>query len=195
MYRSVRVLLPALLALGAAASVANAQSAGPQSGERMRREHRPSAETMQRMEDGRFAMIKGALKMTDAQDKLWQPVEAVIRAQHAQRNKAMMERAAGRDKDAKDNDGKATGGKDGPRPTLADRMERDSARMTERAEQAKTYSAAFRPFYDSLTEEQKAVAGPLLAGLTGEQRGHGHRWASREEHGERHGERHGDKQQ
>ena len=194
MYRSVRVLLPALLALGAAASVANAQSAGPQSGERMRREHRPSAETMQRMEDGRFAMIKGALKMTDAQAKLWQPVEDVIRAQHAQRTKAMTERAAGRDNDAKGNDGKATEGRssdgmDRPRSTLADRMERDSARMTERAEQAKTYSAAFRPFFDSLTEDQRAVAGPLLAGFAGEHRGHGHRWASREEHGERHGDK------
>jgi hypothetical protein len=34
--------------------------------------------------------------------------------------------------------------------------------MTERAERAKTLADAFRPFYASLNQEQKAVAGVVL---------------------------------
>ena len=184
-----RALVPALLALGVAMPLANAQSAEP-----MKREHRPSAETMQRMEDGRFAMIKGALKMTDAQAKLWQPVEDVIRARHAQRRQSWQNRSASADQGGAASNG-TNRDKDGARPSFAERLERDSKLMTERAEQTKAFAAAFRPFSDSLTEEQKTVVEPLLARLTGEHRAHGGRWASHEGRGDRRGDHRGDTKQ
>jgi len=94
-----------------------------------------------------------------------------LRARQAQRAKDMQDWAAKRDANA-------------PRPSPADRMERQSAEMAKHAEQLKTFAAAFRPFYDSLTPEQKAVAGPLMAELGG--RGHhmhGHRFAAGEHRG------------
>ena len=169
MNRIVRTVVPAVLALTTAASVASAQTAPPV--DQAKQDRRPSPETMQRMEDGRIAMIKGALKLNDAQLKLWQPVEDQLRARQAQRAKDMQDWAAKRDANA-------------PRPSPADRMERQSAEMAKHAEQLKTFAAAFRPFYDSLTPEQKAVAGPLMAELGG--RGHhmhGHRFAAGEHRG------------
>lgn len=126
---------------------------------------RPSPETMQRLQDGRIAMITGALKMTDAQQKLWAPVEANIRERQAARTKAMetwgQKRQAGAE-----------------RPDLPARMERMAQMMTERAERTKAFVAVFKPFYESLTDEQKTVVGPLMARMEGGHKG-GHRggWA------------------
>ena len=169
----VRMIVPALIAVAAAAPAVHAQnadkSAVPQTQSQpadstARVARRPTAETMQRLEDGRMAMIKGTLKMTDAQLKLWAPVEDLVRTRNAARLKAMQERMASQDKNA-------------PRPSLADRLERGSAQMAKRAEETKAFAAVFRPFYESLSESQKAVAGPVLADLNGAHRMHGRRWA------------------
>ena len=62
------------------------------------------------------------------------------------------------------------------RPALTDRLDRASERMAQRAERMKAFSAVFKPFYASLNEEQKAVAGIVLR--RGHFAGHyGHRWA------------------
>jgi len=47
--------------------------------------------------------------------------------------------------------------------------------MAQRAERLKAFNAVFRPFYESLNDEQKAIAGVVLRS------GHhgGHRWAHR----------------
>ena len=49
----------------------------------------PSPETIQRLQDGKIAMAVTALKMNEAQLKLWGPVESQIRANQAARTKMM----------------------------------------------------------------------------------------------------------
>jgi hypothetical protein len=109
-----------------------------------------SPELRARLHDGRLAMIRESLKLDDAQLKLWEPVEAQLRASFDARQKARAERRAARQRDP------------GERPSLADRLDRMSQRMSERAERAKALASAFRPFYASLSDDQKAVAGVVM---------------------------------
>ena len=154
MNRLAKILIPVVLVATAASTIVVAQQ--------MRRD-RHSPETMQRMQEGRIAMVTTALKMTDAQQKLWAPVEVQMRARQAERVKSMQERAEMR----------AKADKNAARPSLPDRLDRMSAQLAKRAEQSKAFATTFRPFYESLTEEQKAVVGPLMAEMGG-RRGHGH---------------------
>ncbi|MBO0766358.1 MAG: Spy/CpxP family protein refolding chaperone, partial [Hyphomicrobiaceae bacterium] len=61
----------------------------------------------------------------------------------------------------------------GERPSLADRLDRISERMAERAERAKALAGAFRPFYASLTDDQKVVASVVMRQALRGQGGHG----------------------
>ena len=155
------VLVPAALGLSfAAAAIAQTPPAAPQ-------REQPSAETMQRMQDGRIAMITGALKMNEAQLKLWAPVEAKIREGQAERMKRMQTMMEQRQAGA-------------ARPDMVERMERMSQMMAERAERTKAFLAVFKPFYATLSDDQKKVIGPLMAQMQGGGMGHrGHRggWA------------------
>ena len=152
------VILASLVGVSAIAAIAVAQTA-PQ----WRRE-RPTPETMQRLQDGRIAMAVTALKMTDEQLKLWAPVEAQIRAGAAARLKNMQAMEESRKAGA-------------PRPEIPERLEKMSQWMSDRAERSKAFVAVFKPFYASLTAEQKNVVGPLLAQLQGGRHGHHGRWA------------------
>lgn len=169
----IRILVPVVMAVAASATLVAAQTAtpapAPGAKQDMPRGSRPSIETMQRLQDGRIAMAKAALKLTDGQAKLWSPVEDNIRANFAERIKARQDRAGAADK--------STADKAGAKAGLPDRMERGSAQMAQRAERAKAFAAVFRPFYESLTEEQKAVAKPLMAELSGGRGMRGHRMA------------------
>ena len=118
-------------------------------------------------------MIKGALKLNDQQLKLWAPVEEQMRSSFTARQQARSERRERGQQGAKTE-----------RPSLPDRLDRASKRMADRAERMKAYAEAIRPFYASLTDDQKAVAGVVLrqgAGFGGR----GARWAM---HRERRGE-------
>ena len=63
------------------------------------------------------------------------------------------------------------------RPSLTDRLDRASKRMTERAQRMQAFTEAFKPFYAALSDEQKAVAGIVLRDMRGGMRGPGRRWA------------------
>ena len=142
---SVAILV--LAAVPATLGIAQAQTQPP-----FERPGGPSPEVRARLHDGRMAMIKEALRLDEAQLKLWAPVEAQLRAAFAARQRARAERRQGpppRDADA--------GG-----PSLADRLDRRSRRMAERAERAKALADAFRPFYATLSDQQKAVARVVL---------------------------------
>lgn len=166
----VTLIVPALFAAATLVSVAQAQTAdkpatsAPEKSTAMPQRPRLSADALQRMQDGRMAMVRATLKMTDAQLKLWSPVEDLIRARQTQRMQAMQDRVA--------NPANGSGS-----PSLADRLDRMSAQTAKRAEGSKAFAAAFRPFYESLSESQKAVAGPLLADLEGGRHMQGRRWA------------------
>ncbi len=132
-------------------------------------------ETRSRLEDGRLAMVKTALQLTPDQEKLWAPVEAQVRDAFKSREarieewkKTRAERKAEREK----------GSAEDKRPDLAARFEKMSKRMGERAENMKAFSAAFSPFYASLSAEQKDVLHPLVRELSpGFGPPHGHRFA------------------
>lgn len=166
--RLPRLLAPALLAAAVPVTYALAQAPAqpPAKAETRAGLPRPSPEMLTRLQDGRMAMIKETLKLNEAQLKLWAPVESQMRTAAAEREKARAEREQLR----------AQGG---AAPSLPDRLERASQRMARRAEQMKAFADAFKPFYASLSDEQKALAGIVLRETRGHHgpRGHGHRWA------------------
>ncbi len=171
-----KILVPALLAatIPATAVLAQAPPQQPQAQEEQARAPRVSPEVRARLRDGRFAMIKESLKLDEAQLKLWGPVEQQLRASSAAREKAWQDRRQRREQQ---------GGRDSrTEPSLADRIDRRSQRMTQRAERMAAFNAAFKPFYESLTAEQKQVAGLVLREMRGGVRGHGRRWAMRGSH-------------
>jgi hypothetical protein len=135
-----------------------AQAPGPR--------ERPSADTIARLQDGRIAMARAALRLSDSQAKLWTPLEEQIRASLAERAKARQERDQAWREGA-------------PRQDLAERLEQSSQRMTQRAERMKAFSMAFKNLYATLSDEQKPLARLVLRAMG---RGpHHRRFADRDE--------------
>ena len=163
--RLSRLVIPAVLAATIPAAAVFAQTQGQN--QQPARTPGPSADALARLQDGRMAMIREALKLNDAQLKLWAPVEAQMRSSYDARQKARAERRERRQQSAKIE-----------RPSLPDRLDRASRRMTERADRLKALAEVMRPFYASLTEDQKAVAGVVLRQGAGFGRFHGRRWAA-----------------
>lgn len=172
-YRMHRIVLPMMLA-AVLPTLAVAQApgqGGPSDRPERPRAERLSPDARARLLDGRLAMIRTTLKLNDAQLKLWAPVEAQMRDQAAQRDKMRAEREALR------------GNQDRQRPSMSDRLERGSQSMAQRAERMKAFANVYKPFYDSLNEEQKQLADVVMR----QGRGHGGpRWAM--QRGERGGE-------
>ena len=130
-------------------------------------------ETRARLDEGRLAMAKTALKLTADQEKLWSPLEAQIRD-------TFKDRAAKRAEHEKMREERKAERADGKRPDMAERFDKMSQHMTERAERMKSFAGTFKPFYASLSDEQKDVLRPLMRDLSpgmGRHGGHGHRWA------------------
>lgn len=167
-FRLSRYVVPAVLAASIPAAAVFAQTQGPN--QSPARSAGPSAETLARLQDGRIAMIKGALKLNDTQLRLWAPVEEQMRSSFTARQQSRSERRERRQQ-----------GDKAERPSLPDRLDRASKRMADRAERMKAYAEAIRPFYASLTDDQKAVAGVVLRQDAGFGR-HGARWAMHREH-------------
>lgn len=154
----------------------------------------PSPETVARLEDGRIAFAKAALKLSPEQEKLWTPVEEKVRANFAERRK---EREAW---EAKREERRAEGWSEdekGEKLALPERIEKRSQRMTERAAKlnehaarVKEFAEVLKPLYATFSEEQKAVATRVLSHFG--EFGHGPRgphWAMH--HGYGHGGMHG----
>ena len=184
-----RALAIALLAASVPAGIVVAQQAtepAPTAAEERDDRGGPSPETKSRLEDGRIAMAKTALKLTPEQETLWAPVEEKIRAGYAEHRKMREERRAKRDERRADRD------EDGKRERLAlpDRIEKRTekmskratkmseraTRMTERATRLKEFAEVVKPLYASLSDEQKEVADHVLRRIAKGGRGHhGHR--------------------
>jgi hypothetical protein len=163
-----RTLGPALIASALCATAVLAQT--PTQPAQPNRAARFSPDVIARLEDGRIAMAKEALKLNDAQLTLWAPVEQQLRARYAARRERIAKWQQ-RQQQGQQQDKRAAG------LSLPDRLDRASERMTQRAERLKAFNAAFRPFYDSLSDEQKVIAGVLLRA------GHPHwrhHWAMRQ---------------
>jgi hypothetical protein len=176
-----RALAVAMLAATLPAAAVLAQGGppeGPAAAEQAERGRGPSPETMQRLQDGRIAMIKTALKLSPEQEKLFAPVEQKMRAAFDERQKRRDEWKAKREERRAEKGTKD----DNKKSSLPDRIEERSKRLTEqaarlneRAAKQKEYAEVLRPFYDSLSDEQKDVAKRVLAPKGGH--GHGPRFA------------------
>jgi hypothetical protein len=141
--------------------------------------HKMSPQARERLDEGKLAMAKTALKLSPEQDKLWSALETEIRAGFKMRAERMAERQKMREERGKQREESKDDGKDdsASKPDLAERINKMSQRMSERAERAKAFAAAFTPLYASLSDEQKEVMRPLLHDLMGGRGGHGKRWA------------------
>jgi len=137
--------------------------------------HNMTPETRTRLEDGRIAMAKAALQLNADQEKLWAPVESAVRDGFKAREAKRAEWAKKREERRSDKSDGAS-----KRPDLAERYERMSNNLAERADRFKTFSTAFKPFYASLSDEQKDVLRPLMRQLApgfGHGGGRGPHWA------------------
>jgi hypothetical protein len=162
--RRARVATAAILMLAgvpATLAVAQAQTQPP-----LERPGGPAPEVRARLYDGRMAMIREALRLDEGQQKLWAPVEAELRAAFAVRQRALAERRQRLDERAE-------------RPSIAERLDRRSRRLAERAERTKALADAFRPFYASLSDQQKAVARVVLRPVVDGRRLEGRRFMRR----------------
>lgn len=123
--------------------------------------HNMTPETRSRLEEGRIAMVKAALQLNADQEKLWAPVESTVRDTFKTHEAKRAEWAKKRE------DRRAEKNADEPkRRDLSERYERMSERLAERADRMKAFSSAFKPFYASLSDEQKDVLRPLIRQLT-----------------------------
>jgi hypothetical protein len=163
-----RALGPVLIASALCVPAALAQSPPQPSQAQPGREAGPSPDLLARLQDGRIAMAKAALKLNDAQLKLWGPVEEQLRARFAARQERMAKRRQ-----------EGAQGPRGAELSLPDRLDRTSQRLVARAEQLKAFNASFRPFYESLSDEQKAVARVVLRSHRSADRWR-HHWAMRQ---------------
>jgi zinc resistance-associated protein len=103
---------------------------------------RSSAEDRAVFLEARIGAIKAVLKLTPDQEKLWEPVEALIRKAAALRAQAEEVRA-----------GPPEVGSGGPDPLA--KMRRDADRMIRRASFMREFADAAAPLYASLSEDQR----------------------------------------
>src|SRR5262245_66108756 len=129
-------LAPALLAAALPATVVLAQQAQPQPPEPPQKREWPNRprlapEVMKRLQEGRLegriTEIKEALKLNDAQLKLWAPVEQQLRARFAARQQARQEFRERMEQ-------RREQGSAGQGLALPDRLDRIAKRMSERAQ-------------------------------------------------------------
>lgn len=156
--KPVKLAAFAALALAIPAAVVLAQAPN-RGGPDRDRPGRASPETMERLHDGRMAMIRESLRLNESQQKLWGPVEEQLRAGFSDRLKSRADRR--RDRETRS------------QLSMSERLDRASERAAKRAERTKALADAFRPFYASLSDEQKAVAEVVLRQGGRGERSHG----------------------
>ncbi len=132
-------------------------------------------ENMQRLAEARIAGIPAGLKLTADQQKLWQPVEEVIRANMKSRSETMTKMREARET-SKD------------RPDYMERLEIRAEMAQQEAQNSKNLLDTMKPFWASLDDNQKNLLPPLLrpgqpgmkAGMRG---GRGHHFGGSGMHG------------
>ena len=97
--------------------------------------------------DARIAAIQAGLRLNADQQRLFPPLEQAIRAISAER----ADRWERRDDERRD---QSLG--------FVERFERQSERVSRRAENLRAFSTALRPFWDSLDEQQRRLLPVLL---------------------------------
>ncbi len=140
------------------------------------------------MTDARLAGIQAGLKLNDEQRRLWGPVEQALRAEMAERAERLAERAERREERAERREerqerraeGRQAGAAVAPRDRVdfMERIERRAERASEQAERLRNMTAAMKPFWASLDEQQRRLLPRLVRDARedrGRRDGRGHR--------------------
>ncbi|MGL5363476.1 MAG: Spy/CpxP family protein refolding chaperone [Bosea sp. (in: a-proteobacteria)] len=149
MKRLALVAAAAVIAFGASQAMAQSGPFGGGDG--------PSPERMQRMEkrfDDRLNSLRGDLKLTPEQAPLWQPVEAMIRRNMADR-RARMQSMRGQFRDAE----------------LPKRMEMIAERQAAQAGRMRELSATVQPLWATLSADQKQTVQKAIRKTMGGRHG------------------------
>lgn len=96
--------------------------------------------------EGRIAFMQAELKITPAQQAQWERVAAAMRANATQMNQTAQQMRAQR----------------GQPSNAAERAERRAQMAELHAASAKTFAAAFKPLYESFSDDQKKSADELF---------------------------------
>ena len=148
---SRRVALATLLLLAGGAAIAQSMppAGGPGGPGGPRGNWQPpSPAVMQRLLDGRVAMMKTALQLTPDQEKLWPAVEKAIRDNAADRAKTMADMRANAPQP-----GAAPAAPKGP----SARLEFMGKMSTTRAAHAQRLADALKPLEATLNDDQKTI--------------------------------------
>jgi hypothetical protein len=100
------------------------------------------------MLEAHLAGLKAGLNLTPDQEKNWPPLEAAIRAAAKAHEEGLRQMRERKDR--------------GERPSPIERMRMMSDHMSKMSAALTTIADAGKPLYDSLTDAQKRVFGPLL---------------------------------
>jgi zinc resistance-associated protein len=130
---------------------------------------------LEALTDARMAAIQAGLKLNPQQQQLWSPVEQAFRTMAAQRAERFEERRQRMEE--------RRGGRDAQPPTrdLSQDLEQRAQQMTQAAQRLRALSEAMKPFYASLTEDQKRLLPVLVR--QGRRDGHHRRMGMRDRDG------------
>lgn len=175
-------ILTAAATIAAGSTFAMAQGAKPEAGRDgpgMRAE-RLTKDDFASLVDARVAAVKAGMKFTPEQEKLWQPVESIMRKtadERAERWENMREQRSERREERRE--ARQSGEKPEPiaRPDFAERLDRMAERAETRAERAKELAGAVKPLWASLDERQQRLLPVLMRPANGGMNRHsmGHR--------------------
>jgi hypothetical protein len=140
MWKLNRRLIASIAVAGAIAAAAGAAASAYGHGE-----HGWFARGVEHI-DGRIAFLKAELKITPEQEALWAPVAAAMRANAESMAKLRDEAKESRDK---------------PESALAT-LERRQRFADARAKDIAGFTAAFKPLYDRMSDDQRKAADALL---------------------------------
>ncbi|HMN52415.1 MAG TPA: Spy/CpxP family protein refolding chaperone [Xanthobacteraceae bacterium] len=130
-------------------------------GERGWRNRRPlSADDRAAFLDARIAAIKAGLRLNAEQEKLWAPVEALVR----DLGKKWGDRFAARREQMQKIRAEIRDGKEPPAFDPVERLKKRADNMAERATDMKRFAEVAQPLYASLDENQKRRLQTLLPG-------------------------------
>lgn len=147
MKKSVLAFTTAAILAGSAATYAVAQQ--PPASDKAAAENswRPSPADRAAFVNARVAALHAGLSLTPDQEKLWPPVETVLKDM-AQKREARWEQRREERRAMREN-------KDAPRPDAMARLRKGADFMTETGADLKRLADAAQPLYDKLDDQQK----------------------------------------
>lgn len=158
MKKSVLALTTAAILAGSAATYAVAQQQTAPDKTTAEDAWRPSAADRAAFVAARVAMLHARLALTPEQEKLWPPVETVLK-DIAQKREARWEQRREERRAMKEN---MRENKDAPKPDAIERLRKGAEFMTEIGNDMKRLADAAQPLYATLDDSQKRRLAQLV---------------------------------